>query len=169
MNKKIQPKISPIEKKVMDKIKNGEAHMRPQSYYIFVGLLGVLSVIVLGFISAYFVSVASLWVRIQAAQGPAYGAKQNLFNMMGTFPWWALLLGVLILVCMILLVKKVGIMYKVRLLYLIPSIVFLVVVVGFLFSYSSLPNMFNGHKQNIRCNNGNLDCKPLGLGYIRNR
>jgi len=169
MNKKIQTKISPIEKKVMEKIKNGEAHMRPQFYYAFIGLLTFLSVSVLGFILAYFVSVATLWARIQAAQGPAYGAKQNLLDLMSTFPWWALVIGFALLVCMVYLVKKVGIVYKVRLLYLIPLIVSLVVIVGFLLSYTSLPNMFNGHKQNTRCTSEETDCRPLGAGYNRNK
>ncbi len=169
MNKKTQPKISPIEELVMSKIKKGEVHMKPHSYYILLGILSILSVSLLGFIAAYFMSIATLWTRIEVAQGPAYGAKQNLANMLGTFPWWALLLGALSLFCIIYFVKKIGPLYKVRLVYLVPIIIALFVAVGFIFSYSTLPQMFNNHQQNLKCATSDIGCRPLGNGYTRNR
>jgi len=169
MINKTQPKISPIEKNVMNKIKKGEAHMKPQSYYLFLGILSLSSILLLGFISAYFMSIATLWMRIQAAQGPAYGAKQNLINIMGTFPWWALFIGAFSLACIIYLIKKVGPLYKIRLIYLIPVIITLFLLVGFLLSYSALPQMFNSHKQNQRCVNNDTGCRPNGMGYIYNK
>lgn len=169
MNKKTQPKISPIEESVMSKIKKGEVHIKPQSYYIFLGILSVTSVLLLGFISAYFISVAALWIRIEAAMGPAYGARQNLADIMGLFPWWALLLGVLSLACIIYLIKKVGPLYKIRLIYLVPAIIILFIAVGFILSYSSLPNMLNMHKQSPECSASDTGCRPLGAGYYRNK
>lgn len=169
MNNKVQTKTSVIQQGVMSKIRKGETHMKPQSFFLLIGALGALSIAFLGSIAAYFMSIATLWLRIQASQGPAYGAKQNMISLMGTFPWWALILGALSLACIIYLIKKTGSMYKLRLIYLIPSIISLFLIVGFLLSYSSVPEMFNSHRQNSRCINGETNCRPLSFRYIRNR
>ncbi|MHB8136202.1 MAG: hypothetical protein ACYDH1_18490 [Anaerolineaceae bacterium] len=169
MNKKIQSKKSEIEKGVMSRIKKGEAKMKPQSYYLIVGSLGVLSVLFLSFIASYFMSIMTLWLRIQAAQGPALGAKNTLLILMGVFPWWALIIGALSLICMIIIIKRIGSFYKIRLIYLIPVIVSLFIAISFLLSYSSLPDMFSGRRQNIDCFGNNINCRPSGVIYYRYR
>jgi len=165
MNKKIQPKTSKIEQNVMDRIKKGEVKMKPQSYYLIVGFLGALTVLLLSLITAYFISVTTLWLRIQAAQGPAYRAKNNLFDLLGLFPWWALIIGALSLVLMIWVIKRIGSLYKIRLIYLIPSIVISFLVIGLLLSYSSLPRVFDGRHQNTTCQEDGLNCRPSNMRY----
>ena len=108
MNKKSQPKTSTIEKNVMHQIHDKKTVMRPRSYYIYLTTLSVVAIGLLVFISVYFMSIATFWLRIQSAEGPAYGARQNLATLVGSFPWWALLLGVLSLAGIIYLVKKTG-------------------------------------------------------------
>lgn len=168
MNKKPQPKTSTIEKNVMQKIHDKKTVMRPRSYYIYLTALSVVAIGLLVFISVYFMSIATFWLRIQSASGPAYGARQNLAALLGSFPWWALLLGILSLAGIIYLVKKTGRMYKIRLLYLIPLVIIISIVIGFVFSYSDLPRMFNGHRQNLSCSNSDINCQPTGNGYRRN-
>lgn len=138
-----------IEQNVMDKIKKGEVKMKPRSYYMIIGFLSTLAVLMLSFISAYFMSVISLWFRLQAAQGPARGIRNNLFNMLDNFPWWSLVVGVLLLIIIVFLVKKMGSLYKIRLAYLVPSIIMLFLLIGFLLSYSTLPRMFDGGRHNF--------------------
>lgn len=169
MSSKPQHKTSQIEKNVMVKVSSGEAKMKPQSYYLAVGFLGVLTVILLGSISAYAISIATLWLRIEAAQGPAYGARNNLSNLFSLFPWWTLIVGLASLTCMILLVKKIGSLYKIRLVYLILSIVFLLVAIGYLLSFSSLPGMFGGQRYNPSCSVDDFSCRPSGMGYYRSK
>jgi len=167
MNKKSLPKVSMIEENVMHQIHDKKTVMRPQSYYLFISVLIVIAAVLLIIVTTYFMSVTTLWFRIQSAAGPAFGAKQNLATLVGSFPWWALSLGLISLVSIIFLVRKTGRMYKIRLLYLVPLIIIISVVVGLIFSYSALPGMFNGHRQNISCSTNGANCRPIGNGYNR--
>ncbi|MEI6850968.1 MAG: hypothetical protein WCK26_03305 [Candidatus Saccharibacteria bacterium] len=169
MNKKPQPKTSIIEENVMHKIHDKKTVIRPRSYYLYLSALSVIAIVLLVFITTYFMSIATLWLRIQSAAGPAYGAKQNLNTLLGSFPWWALLLGIISLVGITYLVKKTGRMYKIRLIYLIPLVIVASIVIGFIFSYSALPGMFNGHRSNISCETDDINCTSSGRGYNRNR
>jgi hypothetical protein len=135
--------ISPIEENVMSRIKTGKVKMHPKIYYSLVSLLSVAAIMLMGVVSAYAMSVVTLWLRIQAAQGPAYGAKRNLANLVDVFPWWALLLGVISLVAIVYLIRKFRGLYKIKLTYLILIVVMIASLIGFALSYSSLPNTFN--------------------------
>lgn len=114
-------------------------------------------------------SIVSLWLRIQTAAGPAFGAKQNLTILISTFPWWALLIGILSLFAIIIFVNKSGRMYKIRLIYLVPLIILTSIVVGYIFSYSALPALFNNYKQNSSCEVNDTNCKPSAKGYRWNK
>lgn len=152
----------------MGKIKNGEAKMKPQSYYLVIGSLGMVTVILLSSISAYFISIASLWLRIEIAQGPAYGAKSNLSNLLSLFPWWTLIIGLLSLAFMIFIVKKIGSFYKIRLAYLVSLLVILMILIGYLLSFSSLPGMFGSQRHNISYTSGIARCQLSDMRYYRN-
>jgi hypothetical protein len=141
MSKNNQPTTSAIEQHVMETIRSGQARMRSRAYYLSLGALGMLVVALLGFITSYFMSVMSLWIRIQTAAGPAYGAKRNLATLVDVFPWWALLLGLGSLVGIIYIVRKFGWLYKIRSIYLIPVLIAAFLALGFAFSYSPLPDM----------------------------
>ncbi|NTW62391.1 hypothetical protein HGB25_03215 [Candidatus Saccharibacteria bacterium] len=164
---KSKSKASKIEKNVMGKINKGEIKMKSQIYYLVIGVLSFISVLSLGAISAYAISIATLWVRIELAQGPAYGARSNLSNLFSVFPWWALIVGVLTLSFIVAFVKKLGSVYKVRLVYLVPAILTSLLLLGYLLSFSSLPGMFGDqHRNNNRCS-GSI-CRPTGYGHYRN-
>ncbi len=168
MSKIVRQKTSAIEKIVMSQINSGKAHMRPRSYYFSLSVLGILSAVLISFTAVYFASVSSLWFRIIAADGPAYGAKRNLNMLAGTFPWWALLLGIISISVLIYLIKKLGHMYKVRLVYLVPLIVILFIIFGFVLSYTDLPGLMGGgHKTNVICGIDELNCIIDGKMYGR--
>jgi hypothetical protein len=135
--------ISPIEENVMSRIKTGKVKMHPKIYYSLVSLLSVMAIILMGVVSAYAMSVVTFWLRIQAAQGPAYGAKRNLANLVDVFPWWALLLGAVSLIAIVYLIRKFRGLYKIKLTYLILIVVMISAIIGFALSYSSLPSTFN--------------------------
>ena len=149
MNKKNYKKTTTIEKEVMDKIQTGKVHMRPKSYFILLGSLVTIAIALLSFVSVYLVSVWTFWLRIIFNNGPAFGAKRNLASLLNTFPWWALLLCIILLICIIYLVKKTDHIYKVRLVYLTPIVIVIFVIVGFVLSYSGLPLFFDGHGSNM--------------------
>ncbi len=163
-------KTNSIEEMVMRRIKSGKTHMRPRSYYVSFSILGALASLLLGLTLVYSISVASLWLRIIAAVGPAYGAKRNLATLLGTFPWWALLIGLISLVGLIYLVKQFGHMYKVRLIYLVLLIAAVCIILGFTSSYSNLPGFMNGgHRTDMVCGVDDVSCTIDGRMYGRGR
>lgn len=168
MSKKPETKKDLIEENVMDKIHKGELHMRPKSYYVLLTVLGIISVIFLVVFATYFTSILTLWSRIQFAQGPAFGAKRNLVSLLGSFPWWSLLLGVVSLIGIIFITKRSGRLYKLRLIYSIPLAIIIIFALGFAFSYSSLPNMLN-RKGNDNCPSQYVDCGSNSKGYQNNK
>ena len=146
--------VSPIEKNVMVQIQTGQAKMRPRLYYSILTLAGVVSILLFSFVNTYFMSVVTLWLRVQAAQGPAYGARRNLASLIEVFPGWALLLGVVSLAGAIYRIRKVGSLYKMKLVHLISLVVAVSLALGLIFSYSALPNTFNRHGSAcMGCNN----------------
>lgn len=168
MSKITKQKASSIEEMVMKRIKSGKIQVRPRSYYLSLSILGAIASLLLGFTLVYSISVASVWLRIIAAVGPAYGAKRNLATLVGTFPWWALLIGLISLVGLIYLIKKLGHMYKVRLVYLVLLIAALFIVLGFTLSYSNLPGLMNGgHRTDTVCGIDDVDCTINGRMYGR--
>ncbi len=169
MNKTRQPSVSGIEEKVMQKIHNDKPRMQSHWHYLALSALSVMAVVALTFITSYFISIATLWLRIRTAAGPAYGARQNLAALTDSFPWWALLLGLITLVGAIYFLKKTGPMYKFRLIFLAPLVVALVLAIGFIFSYSTLPTMFDHRRSNQSCANNDLNCVLPSPGYRHNR
>jgi len=65
--------------------------------------------------------------------------------MVDSFPWWALLAGAVSLIAAIYFIRKVGNLYKMRLIHLVLLIIAASMVLGFALSYSSLPSFFNRH------------------------
>jgi hypothetical protein len=142
MNKK---PVSDIEKKVMAKIQDGQVKMRPRLYFSLFSGLSIVAVVLFGFVSSYFVSIVSLWLRIEAAMGPARGARRNLATLIDAFPWWSLILGVVSIAAMVYFVRKVGNLYKIKMVYLIAIVITVSLIFGYMFSYSNIPNTFKKH------------------------
>ncbi len=158
MSKNIKNSVSNIENQVMAKIKSGQIKMRPKSYYLVLGLLGIVAIILLCVAAVYLISITSLWVRVLIADGPAYGAKRNLSTILGSFPWWVLIMGFMTVSGIIYLVRKFGHIYKVRKSYLIAAIITFLVVLGFALSYVNLPGLNNNHKSDLSCSIDRIDC-----------
>lgn len=152
-----------IEKQVMDKISSGQVKMRPKIYYTLLSLLSIAGVVVFSITAAYSISLLSLWLRVQNAGGPAYGARRNLTLLVDSFPWWAVILSVISFVIIILIVKKLGSLYKIRLGLLVTALVVIALIIGFGLSYSQFPNLFKGRQQ-ISCSS--TDCQN---GYSHGR
>jgi hypothetical protein len=51
-------------------------------------------------------------VRIQTANTMAWGAREHLSEAIASFPWWALIVSLMLLVAAILLVRRQGRMYR---------------------------------------------------------
>lgn len=129
----------------MDKISSGQIKMKPKAYYVSIGFLTLIATILLSFVTLYLVSVWSFWLRVNLSSGPAFGARRNLAGLVSTFPWWALILGILALAALVYTIKKTGHLYKIRLRHLVPIMLAIFIFIGFILSYSGLPGLINGH------------------------
>ncbi|MEI7689457.1 MAG: hypothetical protein WCI79_00630 [Candidatus Saccharibacteria bacterium] len=154
MNKKTKEIDADIKQKVMSKISGGSVHMQSRSYYIVLAIVGIIAIIGATILATYSISVASLFVRLQISQGPAYGIQNSLNSLLNDFPWLAVLSGILSIMAVIFMIAKSGKMYKIRLAYLVPMVVAVILAIGFALSYSSLPDFGNrvpgSDVQNIR-------------------
>ena len=160
MNKKTSKNITRIEDKVMSQIGGGKVHMQSKARHIALGIAGVAAIVFAAILAAYSISVASLSIRLQIVQGPAYGIQRNLDSLLSDFPWMVVLLGILSVAAVIFMIAKSGKMYKIRLAYLVPIVIAVILAIGFALSYSALPDFGN------RGQNTNM---PSGRGYQRGR
>lgn len=167
MSKTDKHRNNTIESNVMDSIKSGQAKMRPKYYYSLLALLGVIFISLFVFVSVYLFSVLSLWLRVITAEGPAYGANRNLTALSSTFPWWAAVLSVIFIAIIVVIIKKFGYLYKIRLVYLIPIIIAILAIVGFATSYSNLPSLLNPRSNSI-CSSSDESCTIMRNMYGRN-
>jgi cytochrome bd-type quinol oxidase subunit 2 len=112
-----------IKSSVMSQIKSGEVRMRPRLYYAALASLSIGAVLLTGVVLAYLSSIMFYWVRIQTATTRARGARANLEAALASFPWWILLLALLLVISAVYLVKRHGRMYRHR-----TSTVFLIIL-----------------------------------------
>lgn len=103
---------TPIGESVMNQIKSGKVHMKPRAYYILLGAISIGTIILASVSVAYFWSIMFFWARIQTADTMAWGARENLSETIASFPWWALIVSIILLVAAILLVRHQGHMYR---------------------------------------------------------
>jgi len=103
---------TPIGESVMNQIKSGKVHMKPRAYYVSLGIISVATITLAGVSLAYFWSIIFFWVRIQTADTMAWGARENLSEAIASFPWWALIVSLILLTAAVLLVRRQGRMYR---------------------------------------------------------
>lgn len=150
---------SSISKDVMSQIKHGKVRMKPKLYHVLLGITTIGSVIATGFTIAYLSSIMFFWVRVQTAGTMAWGARANLEESIASFPWWALLLAVILLVVAIYLVRDQGRLYKHKAGTIAVVIVTSSIILGLIFS------MFDIGKNHMPNTRPNFD--PPGQGWQR--
>ena len=150
---------SSISKDVMSQIKHGKVRMKPKLYHVLLGITTIGSVIATGFTIAYLSSIMFFWVRVQTAGTMAWGARANLEESIASFPWWALLLAVILLVVAIYLVRDQGRLYKHKAGTIAVVIVMSSIILGLIFS------MFDIGKNHVPNTRPNFD--PPGQGWQR--
>lgn len=151
MNKNTQK--SDIQSTVMDQINSGKLNMKPRIYFTILWLLGIFASIGAGLSFAYFINMLTYVVRIQTAATPAYGARQNLDNAIANFPWWVLVLSVLLIVIAIWLMRKYSRIYRYKLSLVIVIFLFVSTLIGVGMSYLNIGHSTENNKK--RFNNGN--------------
>ena len=141
-----------VSESVMDQIKSGRVHMRPRVYFTLLGLVASGAVVLAGVTTAYLSSIVFFWFRILTADTMAFGARAKLSESIASFPWWALVLAVLLVIVAVVLVRKQGHMYKHKTSLIVLSIVASSLLLGLVISLfsngsSHEPNQLNKPNQ----------------------
>ena len=137
MSRQTLPKQS-ISDTVMQSIQSGTVTMRPRVYFSLLTVLAVLASVAAGTTIAYLISVLTFWLRIITADTMAYGARSRLSEALATFPWWLLVVAVVLGTAAIMLVRRQGRMYKHRTSTLVLVLVAASLLVGVGFSYLNI-------------------------------
>ena len=119
---------SSIQTTVMGQIEGGRVHMHSRLYFTLITATTVVAGVLGGILLAYATSIASYILRIQTASTPAYGARSNLADALGSFPWWLLIAAALLIALAVWLMRRYGQAYRhartpVILMFLVVSIV----------------------------------------------
>lgn len=116
-----------IKEKVMDQIKDNKVAMRPKWYFIFGSIL-----IFLGLLSSVISSVflLSLTKFILRSHGPM--GEYRLEQLLESFPLWAPILALVLLIIGIYLLKKYDFSYRKNFLFIVISLITTLIIAVFL-------------------------------------
>lgn len=101
-----------INASIMKQIKSGDVQMKPKMYYSALAAASAGIVLFAGLATAYLLSIVFFWIRIETADTMAWGARANLNESLSSFPWWAVLVSVALIVIAVLITRRHGRMYK---------------------------------------------------------
>lgn len=124
-----------IGSQVLEKINRGEVAMRSRLYFTLIAIASVVATITSAILFAYFVRIATIGLRIASANTPAYGARQNLEQLLASFPWWSAIMAVISGVLALGLLRRYGRLYRYRISVVIVSFISIVTIVGILLSF----------------------------------
>ena len=149
---------TPVKKAVMEQIKSGQIKMRPRVYFVILSALSIGTAILAGLALTYLSSVIFFWWRVMSAETMAWGARANLNQAIASFPWWALVVSVILLIFTALLVRKHGHLYRHKLSTILLTTIIGAVIFGLILSFLDLgshissPQMRRGNSQSRQQN-----------------
>lgn len=150
MNKNTQK--SDIQTTVMNQINSGKINMKPRIYFTILWLLGIFASIGAGLSFAYAINMINYVVRIQTSTTPAYGARQNLDNAIANYPWWILVISVVLIVVAIWLMRKNSRIYRYKLSLVIVVFLFVSTLIGVGMSYLNIGHNTKNHNKRLKNN-----------------
>lgn len=124
-----------IGPRVLEKINRGEVAMRSNLYFALITIAGAVATVTSAVLFAYFVRIVTTSLRIASADTPAYGARQNLEQLLSTFPWWSALIALISGVLAMWLLRRYGRLYRYRISLVIVGFVVMVTIAGVLLSF----------------------------------
>ena len=147
---------------VMQQIKQGRVTMRPRTYFVLLAAASATAVVCASLVTAYLTSMLFFWWRIQTAGTMAWGARARLSQAIDSFPWWMLLLSIVLVALAVWLVKKQGRLYRHK----TRTIVFTVLIASILLG--SVLSMFNVGSSHGPGQRGTMTNQQRGPGWLRN-
>lgn len=135
------PKQSAIQNEVMKQIHSGSVRMKPRVYFTMLWALGIVAWGAASVTFAYIISMLFYIVRIQTASTPAYGARHNLSDAIASFPWWAVVVTIVLSVIAIWLMRTYGRVYRYRISSVVVVFILSSLLLGIVLSSANI-----GHK-----------------------
>lgn len=133
-----------IASTVMDQIKHGSVRMRPRLYFTALTAVSIAAVAASALSIAYLTSIVFFWVRIETASTMAWGARAKLSDAVDSFPWWTLIISLVLLIAATFLVKHHGRMYRHRTGVVMLSILVVSLLIGLSLSLADISSMHSG-------------------------
>jgi glucan phosphoethanolaminetransferase (alkaline phosphatase superfamily) len=155
--------MTAVQKQVLSEIHSGKLRMKSRYYFWLLWCLGAVATILAAALAAYVFSIISFIVRIQTADTPAYGARQNLSQSIATFPWWLLVVTGLLMALALWLNKRYTRLYRYRTSLLIGIFLTLSLLIGAIVSYSGLGHLENYEHRPVQ------NTQHPGRGSVRHR
>jgi di/tricarboxylate transporter len=156
--------LSDISKNVMNKINHGELRMRPRFYFVSGSILSFVGLVSCIISSIFLFGLIRFSLR---SHGPM--AEYRLEQILGSFPWVILIIGILSLVAGIWLLRKYDFAHKINIKLLIIGFVVAVVVAGYLIDVIGVNDLFysRGYMNKIYRQN-NIHGQLRGGGFDLN-
>jgi len=103
---------SSIQTTVMQQISDGRVRMHSRLYFSIITAVSIVAGLAGGALITHNVSIATFMIRIQGASTPAYGARSNLAEAIGEFPWWLVVVAGLMIAVAIWMMRRYGRAYR---------------------------------------------------------
>ncbi|MEK7551321.1 MAG: hypothetical protein AAB532_01870 [Patescibacteria group bacterium] len=116
-----------IKEKVMDQIKEDRVTMRPKWYFIFGSILMFLGLLSSVIVSVFLLSITKFALRTHGPMG-----QYRLEQLLDSFPWWAPILTLVLLIIGIYLLKKYDFSYRKNFVFIIISLIITLIIAVFL-------------------------------------
>lgn len=120
-----------IKHLIIEKIKEGEANMRPRWHFILRTVLGIIGIIILILTSIYLVSFVIFAISSSGILTVSSFGFRGLKLFVLSLPWFIILAVLVFMVLLEFLVKKYAFSYKKPLLFSLIAVLILVVVGNF--------------------------------------
>lgn len=129
---------TPLQQEVLKRIQSGDVRMKPRIYFVLLTVLTAVATVAAGLVISYLVSIMMFIIRIQTAHTPALGARANLSETLANFPWWAVIMAVVLVTVALWLMRTYGRMYRHKMSTVLVVLVASSVILGVSMSYAGL-------------------------------
>lgn len=124
---------------VMKKIDSGEVKIRPRRHYVFVTASAIVGMLASVILTIYLTNYVVYKLRLASVDRPAYGLREKLDALSGSFPWPAFLIGILSIFVLIWLLKKFDFTYRFGR-WFVFAVISLSVLLGVILAYTNINN-----------------------------
>lgn len=137
-----------ISEKVLKRIKTGEVSMRPAIYFSLLSVSIIITSILAGVVMSYLSSILFFWTKIIISDSKSYGLHRNLNEIISTFPWWTIILFVILLVFIIFLIRRYGNLYRQKSEHILIIILSATLIIGFVMSNFNIGRLNHSGRNN---------------------